>query len=111
MRLLMVENHAAFADVVRRQFLGGHDVTLVPSLAEARERLRAAPFDALLVDFDLDDGKGDALVRELRGAGAAVHVIAISSHEAGNAALLAAGADACCPKLSFARIAELLERP
>ena len=35
-------------------------------------------------------------------------IVAISSHEQGNAALLAAGAHAACPKASFARILERL---
>jgi len=108
-RLLMVENHATFAEIVRRQFLGAHEVVIVPSLAAARERLRGGVFDAVLVDFDLDDGKGDVLVRELKTSGFAGRIVGISSHEQGNAALLAAGAHASCPKSAFARIAERLK--
>ena len=59
------ENHAVFADLVSRQFLSAHEVTFVPSLAEARRFLATGSFGAVLVDFDLDDGKGDELVREL----------------------------------------------
>ena len=64
MNVLWVENHATF---VRRtlSFLAGHAVTVVPSLAGARAALGRGTFDAVLVDFDLDDGKGVELVREL----------------------------------------------
>jgi CheY-like chemotaxis protein len=106
MRLLWVENHAGFVRVAGRQFLSEHSVTVVPSLAAARAALAAAHFDAVLLDYDLDDGKGAelvALVRQMRTV-----VIATSSHEDGNAALLAAGADAVCPKAKFAAIGAVL---
>jgi DNA-binding response OmpR family regulator len=109
MRILFVENHLPFARGVMRQFLAEHEVTLVPTLAEARQAL-ADPFHVVLVDYDLDDGQGDELVRELRRAGNPLRVIAVSSHDAGNEALIAAGADAVCGKLDFARIGSLLER-
>lgn len=109
MRMLMVENHVTFAEIVRRQFLGEHEVLIVPSLAAVRERLREVRFDAVLVDFDLDDGKGDVLVRELKSAGFPGRIVGISSHEPGNAALLAAGAHTTCAKSAFSRISEHLK--
>ncbi len=60
MRVLFVENHAELAEAVVSQFLGGHDVVVVPTIAEAKRRLVDARFDVALVDYDLDDGKGDA---------------------------------------------------
>ena len=109
MRLLLVENHAVFAATVTRQFLAGHDVRIVPSLSDARVALaETRGFDAVLVDYDLDDGKGEQLVRELVAASWSGRIIAISSHDAGNDALLQAGAHACCPKLRFAEIARFL---
>ena len=66
MRLLWVENHAVFARMTGRQFLAGHDLTVVPSLALAREALAARTFDAVLLDYDLDDGKGASLVEFIR---------------------------------------------
>jgi DNA-binding NarL/FixJ family response regulator len=108
MNLLWVENHPQFARIAARQFLAGHDVTVVPSLAEARAALSGRSFDIVLIDFDLDDGKGEALVRELCSAPGRPWVVATSSHEAGNRALVEAGADAVCSKLQFARIGEVL---
>ncbi len=106
-RVLLVENHAIFAATVSRTFLGEFCVTTVASLEQARQAL-ATPFDLLLVDYDLDDGKGDALVRELRLAGSRVPIIAISSHTAGNEAILAAGADGVCPKTEFQNIGRVI---
>jgi hypothetical protein len=54
-----------------------------------------------LVDFDLDDGKGDALVRELLEGGFPGRIIAISAHHDGNEALMNAGARVSCPKARF----------
>ncbi len=61
-------------------------------------------FDLVLSDYDLDDGKGDAFVRECRVTYPRLPIIAVSSHEAGNAALVAAGASAVCSKMEFDRI-------
>jgi CheY-like chemotaxis protein len=108
-RILWVENHPRFVSVVRHQFLAGHELTVVPSLEAARIAAGAGDFDAVLVDYDLDDGKGDVLVRELRERFPRVAIVATSSHEDGNRALTAAGADAVCGKLEFNRIPKLLE--
>jgi DNA-binding response OmpR family regulator len=107
MNLLWVENHPSFTRFAR-SFLAGYDVTVVPSLAAAREALTHAEFGVVLVDFDLDDGKGTELVGELAAAPRRPFVVAVSAHADGNAALLAAGADAVCGKLEFARIANVL---
>jgi DNA-binding response OmpR family regulator len=111
MPILWVENHPRFVEFARRQFLRGHEVTVAMSLDAARGAVAHDAFDAVLVDFDLDDGKGDVFVRELRGRRMSprVLVIAASAHQEGNDALLAAGADAVCGKLKFAGIAEVLK--
>src|SRR2546423_15479388 len=103
-RLLWVENHDVFARMAGRQFLAGHDLTVVPSLALAREALAARTFDAVLLDYDLDDGKGASLVEFIHQLPTVPVVVATSAHEDGNGFLLAAGADAGCPKGRFAAI-------
>jgi DNA-binding response OmpR family regulator len=108
MELLWVENHPRFTQMAR-PFLAGYSVTLVPSLAAARVALGKAHFDVVLVDFDLDDGKGEELVRELAAKVRRPVIVATSSHAAGNAALLQAGADAVCGKLEFSGIPGLLQ--
>ena len=108
MRILFVENHSVFARMAIDQFLAGEAVALVPSLATARSALKEGCFDAVLVDFDLDDGKGTELVAELREAGFAGRIVAVSSHAAGNDALRAAGADSICRKADFAQLSAVL---
>jgi hypothetical protein len=61
-----------------------------------------------LVDFDLDDGKGEEFVEWARASGFVGRIIGVSSHEAGNDALLRAGADSICLKIHFSQIAKLL---
>ena len=97
-----------FAEQVIRQFLQAHQVTVVPSLTAARTALASGNFDLVLSDYDLDDGKGEEFVRECRGAHPALPIIAVSSHDAGNAALIAAGASAVCSKMHFERIQQVI---
>jgi CheY-like chemotaxis protein len=108
LRLLWVENHTTFARMAGRQFLSAHDVTVVPTLAAARAALEAATFAAVLLDYDLDDGKGTSLIEFVKQLTPAPVVIATSAHEAGNKALLAAGARAVCSKTQFAQIEAVL---
>lgn len=110
MRLLWVENHAIFVRIAGRQFLAEHDLTVVPSLSAAQEMLATQTFDAVLVDFDLDDGKGTTVVEFARRSTVRVPIIAVSAHDHGNAALLSAGADVACPKTRFAEIGLVLQR-
>jgi CheY-like chemotaxis protein len=108
-KILFIENHAIFAQTVIKQFLSGHVVTVAPSLAAARATLESATFDLILIDYDLDDAKGDALVAELRSPGKTIPILGVSAHEAGNSALLRAGATAVCSKMHFDRIQEVID--
>jgi CheY-like chemotaxis protein len=109
MRILFVENHDKFISVVTREFLSNHEVTAVPSIAAASDQLKESEFDVILVDYDLDDGKGDQLVRKIRKDNIPVKIVAVSSHEPGNTALSESGADAICSKIEFNRIGKVLE--
>lgn len=109
MRILLVEDHEVFAAVVTEQFLGGHEVVLVRTVAEGIV-VDPTAFDLALVDFDLPDGKGDAVVEALRARHAGLTIVGISSHRPGNDALRRAGADAVCAKADFAELPALLER-
>ena len=109
MNILYLENHAIFAEQVTRQFLFAHRVTVMPSLSAARAALSAGSFDLVLSDYDLDDGKGDEFVVECRAVYPRMPVIAVSSHNEGNAALLKAGASAICGKMDFDRIQQIID--
>jgi DNA-binding response OmpR family regulator len=108
MKILYVENHEVFAKNVSRNFLSQHAVTVVPSLAEARRAIQKHIFDLFLVDYDLDDGKGNALVQELCLSSKPI-IIGVSSHAEGNAALIKAGATAVCSKMDFDKIQLVIE--
>src|SRR5205823_6300464 len=54
-------------------------------------------------------GKGDELVKELRATCQTIVVIGVSSHEAGNGALLRAGAVTVCSKTQFDRIQSVID--
>lgn len=109
MKILYVENHAIFARQVCQQFLSAHQAKVVASLASARQALANEPFDLLIVDYDLDDGKGDELVRAARVLRPKLMIIGASAHEVGNTALHKAGASAICGKMEFDRIQSVIE--
>ena len=108
MNILYLENHAVFAQQVIQQFLASHQVTVVATMAAARQAIESGRYDVVLCDYDLDAGKGEEFVRECRTAHSRLPIVAVSSHEAGNAALLGAGASAVCSKMEFERIQEVL---
>ncbi|MCC6528246.1 MAG: response regulator, partial [Polyangiaceae bacterium] len=66
------------------RFLAHHDVTLVRSTADATDAIRERDCDAVLVDYDLDDGKGDALVKAICASASRAIIVAVSAHEHGN---------------------------
>ncbi len=109
MNILYVENHARFARIAIAAFLSAHEVEVQPSIAAALETLQNQVFDAILVDYDLDDGKGDCIVRVAAQLQPRPRIIAVSAHDEGNNALVAVGADAVCSKLNFASIGQFLE--
>jgi DNA-binding response OmpR family regulator len=109
MRILFVDNHPEFTATVVASFLREHEVIVVPTITAAKERLAAAAFDVVLVDYDLDDEKGDELVRWLRVTDSGARIIAVSARDSGNEALVAAGATSVCPKIGFARIQAVLQ--
>jgi DNA-binding response OmpR family regulator len=101
MNILYVENHPVFAENVVRQFLSQHRVTVVPSISSAHKAISDGSFDLLLVDYDLDDGKGAELVQSLRSSRHSIVIIAVSARSEGNDALVKAGANAVCSKMEF----------
>ena len=107
-KLLYVENHAIFVQIAVERFLAAHDVTVTGSVSGALALLASETFDAVLVDYDLDDGKGSDVIRSLRERGSRIPVIAVSAKSDGNAELIKAGADAVCGKMEFAKIESIL---
>lgn len=106
-KILFVENHLLFAQTVIEQFLTGHEIMLVPTIAEAKGAM-SPTFDAVLVDYDLPDGKGTEVVLALRAMGFRGAIVAVSSREEGNDELRAAGATRTCSKKDFRAICAAL---
>jgi len=109
LRILWVENHAEFVRFAGRQFLVSHDLVVAPSINAAKSVLESATFDVVLVDYDLDDGKGSEVVKLIARLSVKPVVIAASSHAEGNAELMSAGADAICSKMEFSGIERILK--
>jgi O-acetyl-ADP-ribose deacetylase (regulator of RNase III) len=110
LNILYLENHAVFATQVTQQFLSLHHVLVVASLSAARRAWKPEAFDLVLADYDLEDGKGVDFIREVKARNATTPIIGVSSHEAGNEALLNAGASATCSKMDFDNISNVIER-
>jgi len=98
-----------FATQVCRQFLSAHSVRVVSSLAAARDAPATDSYDLLIVDYDWDDGKGDELVRAGRVLQPQLKIVAASSHDAGNTALLKTGASVVCCKMEFQKIQPVID--
>ena len=102
MRILFVDNHPEFTGVVTHAFLSKHVVVVVPTVAAARAAAEASSFDVALVDYDLDDGKGDVFVRWVRSDDSRrLPIVAVSARRDGNDALVRAGAEHVCSKAEF----------
>jgi DNA-binding response OmpR family regulator len=108
LKILFVDNHPEFTAVVAKAFLADHELMIVPTIAEARAAAEASDFEAALVDYDLDDGKGDELVRWARIAMPQLPIVAVSARAEGNDRLVAAGAEHVCAKINFSRITAVL---
>ena len=54
----MVENHRIFTEIVVNEFMSDYEVMRVSTIKEASVKLLHEKFDMVLVDNDLDDGKG-----------------------------------------------------
>jgi DNA-binding response OmpR family regulator len=108
-RILFLENHEVFAKTVSEAFLARHVVDIIPSVTSALAAACDRPYDVALVDYDLEDEKGDEFVRRIRARGSTLAVVGVSARDEGNDALLSAGADLVCRKSDFANIGGVVE--
>ncbi len=99
MKILYVEDNVFDADLLQRELAGKEvieSLSVATTLAEARERLEEAEnFDLILIDFQLPDGSGLDLMREIRERELKVAVVALTGQgdESLAVAALKAGAD------------------
>lgn len=83
MRLLVIEDEARIAEIVRAALVrNGFTVDVVRLCADAREALATNPYDAAILDLGLPDGDGLELLKELRAGRNAVPVIVLTARDA-----------------------------
>jgi DNA-binding response OmpR family regulator len=119
MRLLVVEDDAALAEVLRRGLVEErYAVDLAGSRADATTALAVNDYDAVVLDLGLPDGEGIELCRRLRADGDATPVLVLTARDSLSDKVggLDAGADDYLvkpfdfPELA-ARVRALLRRP
>lgn len=80
MRVLLIEDDEALGAAVREQLVeDGHGVDWAKRLDSARDHLGLAPYELILLDLMLPDGRGLDLLREARGKGDATPVIILTA--------------------------------
>ena len=111
MRLLVVEDEARIAEIVRGALVRhGFAVDIMTGCADAAAAFEANPYDAAILDLGLPDGDGLRLLQDVRARGNTVPVLVLTARDAveHRVAGLDSGADDYLVK-PFA-IAELVAR-
>lgn len=96
MRVLLIEDDRGLGSAVRDQIADdGHSVDWVIRLADARDHMAAAPYELVLLDLMLPDGRGLDFLKALRAAGDVTPVIVLTAMDqiSDRIAGLNAGAD------------------
>jgi two-component system OmpR family response regulator len=96
MRILLIEDDEALGSAVQEQVAAdGHAVDRVTRIAEAADSMRTAPYDLVLLDLMLPDGRGIDFLRGRRAAGDVTPVIILTARDqiSDRIAGLNAGAD------------------
>jgi two-component system OmpR family response regulator len=80
MRVLVIEDDRVLGEAVREHVAAsGHGVDWMKRIDEARGALATIPYDLVLLDLNLPDGRGMDLLRELRRGGSKVPVIVLTA--------------------------------
>ncbi len=82
MRLLVVEDEARIAEIVRIALVrDGFAVDVIGLCDDAREALATTSYDAAILDLGLPDGDGLKLLKEVRGKGNAVPILVLTARD------------------------------
>lgn len=104
-RIMHVEDHPDFRDLMRVLLNSQSDIELVAqaaSLFEARAQVATSEFDVAVVDLGLPDGNGMDLIADLRRANPDAGVLILSANldPTGSERAAAEGADEVMDKLA-----------
>jgi DNA-binding NarL/FixJ family response regulator len=83
-RVLLIDDDASLRGVVAQELLGDRRIRLVgqaSSVREGRQLISQSEFDVMLVDLNLGDGTGFALIEHLKAVRPAAEAIVISAIE------------------------------
>jgi DNA-binding response OmpR family regulator len=98
-RMMIVEDHSAFAQALQLVLGKGTEVVLARTLEEGRAEIRdGGPFDVAVLDLALPDGLGTDLVPEIRDRHPGTRVVVLSARDDVDEVASKAGADAAMPK-------------
>jgi two-component system OmpR family response regulator len=82
MRVLLVEDEPHIGSAVQEHVRAvGHAVDWVRLIVDADGAMRSVPYDALLLDLHLPDGRGLDFLRKLRGRGDALAVVILTARD------------------------------
>jgi two-component system OmpR family response regulator len=82
MRVLLVEDEPHIGSAVQEHVrTAGHAVDWVRLVGDADGAMRSVPYDALLLDLHLPDGRGLDFLRKLRGRGDALAVVILTARD------------------------------
>lgn len=82
MRILLIEDDPGLGNAVRDQIAAeGHMPDLAPTLSYARDLLATMPYDLILLDLGLPDGRGIDFLKALRAKGSATPVMILTAHD------------------------------
>ena len=82
MRILLIEDDPGLGNAVRDQIAAeGHMPDLAPTLSYARDLLATMPYDLILLDLGLPDGRGIDFLKTLRAKGSVTPVMILTAHD------------------------------
>jgi DNA-binding NarL/FixJ family response regulator len=98
-RMMIVEDHSAFAQALGLVLGEGTRISLARTLEEGKAMIRTGePFDVVVLDLSLPDGEGTELIPEIRNRYPRTRVVVLSAREDVGEIASEAGADAAIPK-------------
>jgi len=114
-RILYVEDSTTSQWVLKQKLGKLAAITIVDSLARSREMLKTQPFDLIIVDWSLPDGKGTELLPAIRAQYSSqqlpVLVVSASMDKTMMMQVLQMGANDCHPKpIAWPEFTKTVER-